>query len=157
TDGALSNTAPVTVGGVGLYVTAFTPTPSGFTASFSEALLNTSSSPIHLYDAASAGYGPPDVTLLAHSPPTLHASLILNGSGTGFTFVKTGGVLATDTYTVTFASGATALQDTGGNPLNGNGINAGNYLTTFTVSVSPAIVVSLPDFARGPDNNDVIN
>src|SRR5205823_4757192 len=51
----------------GLIVTAFTATSIGFTATFSKAFVNSSASPLNLYDAASASYGPPDVALVGPS------------------------------------------------------------------------------------------
>src|SRR5262249_26852219 len=68
------------------------------------------------------------------------------------TFVKTGGILAADTYHVTLVSGATAFHDTSGSLLDGepNGVPGGNYLNTFVVPASANRVVSIKDFARGP-------
>src|SRR6202023_1840351 len=61
--------------------------------------------------------------------------------------------------TVTFVSGATAFKDATGAALDGNsdGTNGDNYTTTFTVTAPTAVVVAIPDFARGPDSTDVIN
>ena len=55
---------------MGLIVTSFTPTATGFTATFSKPFVNTTTSPIHIYDAASAGYGAAEVTLVGPSPST---------------------------------------------------------------------------------------
>ena len=105
----------------GLIVTSFTPTPTGFTATFSKPFVNTTTSPIHLYNAASANYGAAEVTLVGPSPSTtaVKGSLIVNAANTGFTFIKTdaiqttlggtGGLLAAGTYTVTFVSGTQRL------------------------------------------------
>src|SRR5439155_11083049 len=63
----------------GLIMTAFTPTPIGFTATFSKAFVNSSASPLNLYDAASASYGPPDVTLVGPSG-AVKGSLLIDPS-----------------------------------------------------------------------------
>src|SRR5262249_50695380 len=130
-----------------------------------EPVVNSSDSPVHLYDASAAGFGPPDVTLVGQSTGAVRGSLLLNATSTGFTLIKTstasgggtGGLLAPDTYTVTLVSGVTAFHGAAGGPLGGNGISPSNYTTTFTVAASTAVVVSLPDFARGPDSAHAIN
>jgi hypothetical protein len=149
-----------------LAVTSFTPTPTGFTAVFSKPFVNSDSNPVHLYDAASAGYGPPDVTLVGPSG-AVRGSLITEPTNTSFTFVKTNvvpggtsaGLLAPGSYTVTFVSGSTAFHDTTGALLDGNsdGIAGDNYTTAFTVAAPSGVVVTVPDFARGPDAADAIN
>ncbi len=149
-----------------LFVTSFTQTPSGFTVAFSKPFVDSSTSPLHLYDAASAGYGPAEVTLVGQNSGAITGSLLVNSSNTGFTFIKTdptyggstAGLLPADSYTVTLVSGSNALRDTSNVPLDGqdNGGSA-NYVTTFTVTASSAVVVSVPDFARGPDSAHAIN
>src|SRR5262249_18578390 len=151
----------------GLTVTAFTTTPTGFTATFSKPFVNDSSSPINLYDAASASYGAADVTLVPSGSIAVKGSLLIDPTNTSFTFVKTGGpvgggtagLLTAGTYTVTIVSGATAFKDTTGAALDGNndGTNGDNYVTTFTVAAPTGVTVTVPDFARGPDAADVIN
>jgi hypothetical protein len=152
-------TGSVVIAVRGLIVTGFTPLLTGFTASFSKAFINSSASPLNLYDAASAGYGAPDVTLIATDRTVVKGSLLVNATNTGFTFVKTGGLLAPGTYIATIASGPTAFRDTTLAPLDGNsdGINGDNYTTTFTVAAPAGVVASVPDFARGPDSTDLIN
>jgi sugar lactone lactonase YvrE len=150
----------------GLIVTSFMPTPTGFTVTFSKPFVNSSTSPVHLYDAASASYGPADVTLVGSSG-TIKGSLLIDPSSTSFTFVKTNlttgggtsGVLAAGTYTVTLVSGPTAFKDTTGAPLDGtnDGTNSHNYSTAFTVAPPGGVVVTIPDFARGPDGGDAMN
>ena len=141
---------------VTLTVPMFTPTSTGFTATFDEPFNLT---PLHLYGTAAANLGPADVTLVGASTGPVRGSLIVNATDTGFTFVKTGGILAPDTYTVIFLSSANGFQDTPrGGLLDGNadGITGDNYTTTFTVAPSTARVVSIPDFARGPGQPVVI-
>ncbi len=152
----------------GLVVTAFTPTLTGFTVAFSKPFVNSSASPLNLYDAGSAGYGAADVTLVGSGGiGTVKGSLLIDPSNQSFTFLKTdlvtgggtSGLLAAGTYTVTLVSGATAFKDATGAPLDGNndGVNGDSYVTTFTVAASTAVAVTVPDFARGPDATDPIN
>jgi hypothetical protein len=70
-------------------------------------------------------------------------------------FVKTGGILAPDTYSVVVRSSLSGFHDASGRLLDGNGdlndtqVND-NYVNSFTVAASTARVVSIKDFARGP-------
>jgi hypothetical protein len=142
----------------GLTVSTFTTTPTGFTVTFSKPF---NPNVINLYDAASANFGPADVVLagqLAANNP-VKGSLLIDPSNTTITFVKTSGVLTPDAYTVTLVSGANAFKDASGISLDGNnsGVPGTNYTTTFTVTASSAVVVSVPSFARGPDAGHNIN
>jgi murein DD-endopeptidase MepM/ murein hydrolase activator NlpD len=166
--GSITGTAVVSVSVLGLVVTALTPTPTGFTAAFSKPFANSSASPINLYDAASASYGAADVVLQRTGDANpVKGSLLIDPTNQSFTFVKTGGpvgggttgLLTPGTYTVTLGSGATAFKDATGAALDGNGdgVNGDTYTTTFTVTAPAGVVVTVPDFARGPDAADVIN
>src|SRR5206468_24204 len=134
----------------GLVVSAVTPTPTGFTASFSKAF---DPAQLNLYDAASAGFGPADVVLVGPSG-TVKGSLLVNPGNTSFTFIKTGGpvgggttgLLAAGTYTLTLVSGVTAFREPGGPTLDGNndGVSGDNYTTTFTVAAPAGVVVTVP-------------
>jgi hypothetical protein len=142
----------------GLTVTSFTMTPTGFTVTFDKPF---NPSVINLYDAASASYGAADVVLagqLAANNP-VKGSLLIDPTNTTITFVKTGGVLTPDTYTVTLVSGANAFKDANGAALDGNnsGVPGTSYTMTFTVGSSSAVVVSVPSFARGPDAGHNVN
>ena len=67
-------------------------------------------------------------------------------------FIKTGGPLVDDVYSVTLLSGPNGWKDTSGNQLDGldNG-GTSNYTNTITVNApTNEPVVSIPDFARGP-------
>ncbi len=80
----------------------------------------------------------------------MEGSLIWNPSTNTAEFIKTSGVLAADTYTLTLVSGSSAWEDINNNLLDGLDNNtSANYVTSFTVS-APTDVVNLPDFARGP-------
>ncbi len=140
--------APIAVRG--LIVTGLSPTPTGFIATFAKPFDPTT---LSLYSA------PDDVVLVNGSGHVVRGSLVLNTAAgappdTSFTFVATSGVLPAGTYTVTLISGASGIKDASGVELDGiDSGNAGNnYVTTFTVASTPSLVLSIPDFARGPDS-----
>ena len=116
---------------------------------FSSAL---DASQLNLYDQGGT-LGPADVVLTGSATGVVSGSLVMNSTGDGFTFIKTGGLLAPDTYTITLRSAANGFKGTTGLLLDGNGDGTGgdNYTSTFTVISPPtdAVTVSLPDFARG--------
>ena len=76
----------------------------------------------------------------------------------GCTFVKTGGVLLPDTYTLTIPSKYDGFVDLFGRPLDGNGdgrsgddyVVGDDYHLIFAVAPSNTPVVSIDRFARGP-------
>jgi hypothetical protein len=134
----------------GLIVTGLSPTPTGFAVTFDKPFDPTT---LSLY------YAPDDVLLADGSAAVIRGSLALNtASGAppdrSFTFVATSGVLAAGNYTVTLVSGASGIKDASGVELDGtdSGIPGNNYVTTFTVAATPSAVLSIPDFARGPNS-----
>jgi len=137
-----------TVASTDLVASNVTPTPTGFTATFS-APLNTSV--LNLYDTGTLG--PADATLVGQATGSVTGSMVVSADGKTITFIKTTGLLAPDTYTITLNSGANAFVSTTGALLDGNGDGTpGDNLTyTFTVNPLPsnAVVVSIPDFTRG--------
>ncbi len=156
TDTAVSTTTGTSNGITvrGFSVASVLPEPTGFVAQFSSAFAPTS---LGLYTTA------PDVTLTGPLPSTasVHGSIIIDPSDTSFTFVKTGtgtaGLLTPGTYTLTLASGATGITDTTGGLLYGNGTTAGtNFVTSISISPPTGLILSIPDFARGPDGADDI-
>ena len=140
---------------VGLIVTSFARTSTGFTATFDEPF---NLAKLHLYSTAAANLGPADVTLIGASTGPVSGSLIVSANDETITFVKTGGVLAPDTYTVTFLSTTNGFVDNTGNFLDGNadGTAGDNYVNAFTVASSTARVLAISDFARGPGQPVVI-
>jgi hypothetical protein len=154
----------------GLIVTGFTATATGFNVTFSKAFINSSSSPINLYDSVQAGFGPADVTLVGDTVGNVRGSLVIDPTNTSLTFVKTGGpigggttgLLAAGNYSVTIVSGRLAFRDlfNGATELldgNSDGLGGDSYTTTFTVAASTAVAVTVPDVARGPDATHAIN
>ncbi len=147
------DTANVNIAGVtkaiaarGLAVSSFIPTPTGFDVVFDKAFNPTT---LSLY------VGTADLTLFNQSGQLVRGSLVLNTAfgaapDTSFTFIATdrgvAGLLAAGTYTVTIAGGPSGLNDSGGDP----GVS---FVTTFTVAAASGPVLSIPDFARGPNSS----
>ncbi len=133
----------------GLVVTSLSPTESGFMAQFSSDL---DPSTLNLYDTG--GLGAADVVFQGTSTGAVRGSMHVDPSLRTVTFVKSGGPLAADTYTVTLTSGENAFKDATGNLLDGDGDGTagGDFSDTFAVTAPPANAVSLtiPDFVRGP-------
>jgi hypothetical protein len=142
-----------------LVVNSLTPTPTGFVAVFNKPI---STAQLNLYDAAFGGNGAADLTLTGSNGLTVRGSLITDPTATTITFVKTGtgtpGLLAADTYTLTLRSASNAFTDSGGNLLDGNsdGTAGDSFISTFSVAAPQGPVLSIPDFARGPDGADTI-
>lgn len=136
-------------------VEAFMPTPSGFTTQLSEEIRLEN---LNLYNSQSGGMGAADVTLQGTTGGNIRGSLVVDG--TNLTFVASGGVLPADSYTATLRSSADGIVDAAlgqlldgefnGSFPSGDGNPGGDFVFSFTVSAVPALVVSLPDFARGP-------
>ena len=128
-------------------VANFTTDASGFDVQFNRAA---ELSTLNLYQGDPSAAKAPDITVVGSTTGVVNGSMVWNASTNTMSFVKTGGVLAADTYTVTLVSGADAWQDTSGALLDGDGNNTpgGNFVTSFTVLPSTDRVVSIPDFAR---------
>ncbi len=153
----------------GLTVTAFTPTPTGFTASFSKAFIPND---LTLYAASQSAVQ--DVTLVGARVGPIHGSLVIDPSNRSITFKATASylselngaaqsatssaVLPDDTYTVTLVSGSGANGFIDGLLTHLDGANNGahaNFTTSFTTQyqANATPVLGIPDFARGPDSN----
>ena len=164
TDGSLTRATSNPFNAVPLQVVAgsFTPNATGFSAQFNRPI---NPAVLNLYNAGSATIGTsPDVTLtginytLTHSDaPLISGTLFVNPATNTITFVQSGGVLPSDTYTVTFRSASDGFTDTtpDGGLLDGNsdGTPGDNFVTTFTVAASTTPVLSIADFARGPNGS----
>ena len=98
--------------------------------------------------------GASDLTLVGSAIGAVKGSLVLDADATGFKFVKSGGPFAADTYTLRLRSAANGFVDTAGTLLDGNadGTVGDDFVRTFTVGAIPAnaVVLSVPDFQRGP-------
>ena len=91
-----------------LQVIAFTGNSSGFDVHFNRA---PNLADLNLYDGLDVAVELPDVTLVGNSVGNVMGSLVWHGATNTLSFVKTGGVLADETYTVTLFSDATAFHD----------------------------------------------
>ncbi|MEQ1824839.1 MAG: PKD domain-containing protein, partial [Pirellula sp.] len=118
-------------------------------------------SSLNLYDGVDAALDPADLTLVGTNTGPVRGSLVWNAATNTFEFVKTGGPLVADSYTLTLFSRADGFKNTTGELLDGDadGVPGGNFVTTFGVSNTLARVVSIPDFARGATSSagQVIN
>jgi N-acetylneuraminic acid mutarotase len=147
----------------GLTVKVLNPTATGFIVTFSRQIDITK---VFLYGGTVTG-PIQNVTLVgAHNGP-VNGSFIIDPSGTWATFKASStflqtffqqSVLPNDTWTVTLVSGtgtgsiANGFFDLLGGPLDGVGNGGhGNYTTSFTTANEGKPVLSIPDFARGPD------
>jgi uncharacterized delta-60 repeat protein len=150
----------VTVGGTPTFqVATFGSNASGFTATFNR---SADTSVLNIYDGLN-GIMPSsevsDITLVGNVVGPVRGSAIWDPTTNTIRFVKTGGLLAADTYTVTLRSSASGFKDNGGALLDGdgNGTDGDNYSTTFVIAAPAGRVLSVPDFTRGPDSLSNIN
>ncbi|MEX2216118.1 MAG: Calx-beta domain-containing protein, partial [Phycisphaeraceae bacterium] len=140
------NAAPAT-----LFVTSFQETASGFVAEFSQAI-----DPVDLnlyFTHASPGFGPADVVLQGALGGTVRGSLMVSADAKAIEFVRTGGILPPDDYTVTFRSANNGFNTVADALLDGdaNGAADDAFVKTFTVATPDpeTVVVSIPDISRG--------
>jgi hypothetical protein len=142
----------------GLVVTSFAPAAGGFTATFSKAF---DPSKLTLYGSGQATVQ--DVTLISEHNGPIPGTVYVDPSDQSITFKATESyleaffgtpVLADDTYSVTLVSGTTNGFTDGSAGLDGaNNASHANYTTTFTTANQSKTILSLPDFARGPDGS----
>jgi len=130
-----------------LAVTQFAMDASGFTAQFNQGV---DATVLNLYDTEAEMLGPADVTIVGAVQGAVRGSLIVRDDR--LTFVRSGGVLAPDIYTVTMRSASDGIKGADGSLLDGNGdgISGDNFVAVFEVSPAPATVIRIVDFARGP-------
>jgi len=131
-------------------VSQFTPTPSGFTVLFDRPI---AVGDLNLYDASTGTLGAADVMVVGSTSGAIAGSLVVSPGNQLVTFVRTGGPLAAETYTVTLRSASNGFKGATGVLLDGDGNGTGgdDYANTFAVTAGPAdeVLVSIPDFARG--------
>jgi len=131
-----------------LNVTQFTPTATGFAVRFDHAF---DASVISLYESGTAL---PDVQLVGATVGRVTGSIVIDADGKGLRFVRTGGPLVFDSYTVTLASGPQAFKDAF-SALDGNNDgrvrpSGDNAVRRFVVNSYGGGTLSMPDFMRGP-------
>ena len=129
-----------------------------FSMAFNPALLN-------IVDNLSGTLGPADIALVGATVGPIAGSVILDSSNQKLTFVKTGGPLPADSYTVLLRSASNGFATSAGSILDGNGDGTAgdDYTGSFAVAAAPAdaVLVSVSDFTRGygqevrvPTNSD---
>jgi protocatechuate 3,4-dioxygenase beta subunit len=130
-------------------ITRLETQPCGFVAHLNRAV---DTSVLNLYDTETAGYGPPDVTVVGETVGAVSGSLVVSADGKTVSFIKTGGPLEPDTYTVTVRSEANAFKDIGGYLLDGDAdyVDGGDYVAIVNIESTTARLLSIPDFTRGP-------
>jgi RHS repeat-associated protein len=161
TDTATSTITGVSAGIVvhALTVISLTATTTGFVVQFNKPISPTT---LDLFNSVLSGSPLPraaDISVVKGGTAVAGSVLVTDANDpeatpdTAITFVKTGGVLATGTYTVTLDSGSTGIEDTLGGLLDGtdDGSPGSNYVATFSVT-APSVVLGVPDFARGPNS-----
>ena len=128
-----------------LEVQSFTSTATGFKVRFDHAF---DPATISLFDGAG---GPADVQIKGDLVGNVAGSVLFDADGRGFGFIRTGGMLQFDSYSVKLGSGAFGFHDAI-SALDGNddGTPGDDYLTRFDFRSTGAGVLSLPDFMRGP-------
>ncbi len=106
---------------------------------------------LNLYDGVDASVDLPDVTLVGSTTGNVAGSLLWNAATKTLEFLKTGGPLVPDNYTLTLHSRADGIRSQAGILIDGDadGVPGGNYVRTFSVGASTARVVSIADFSRG--------
>jgi glucose/arabinose dehydrogenase len=148
--GVHSDTIGVTVRENTLRVVDFVQHASGIDVQFNRPLDTTI---LNLYDGDDPANDLPDVSLVGGTVGTVTGSLVWDPSNNTLSFVRTGDVLADDTYTLTLTSALDAFRDLTGDLLDGDSDFApgGDFVTTFDVTQGLARVVGMGDFARGAD------
>lgn len=134
-------------------VSSLEATSSGFRVEFNA---DVNIAGLNLFDTQSGGFGPADVVMHGTTAGAVPGTIIVNSSRS-LEFVKTGGPLDPDTYTVALRSGEDGFRDVDGRLLDGDGDGTAgdDFSSTFTVAARPAnaIGIGLPDFVRGPGQN----
>ncbi len=157
-DGGIhSDTFDVTVEEDTFRVVNFQTNASGFDVTFNRA---PELDDLNLYSGFPSGPIAADVSLMGNTVGDVPGSIVWNAATNTMSFIKTGGVLAPDSYVVTIFSGDNAFADLSNSTpgegwLDGDGDFddnevADHYFQNFVVAPSAARVVSIRDFARGP-------
>jgi hypothetical protein len=139
-----------------LEVDKVTQTSTGFHVAFDQAF---DVGALNLYGSTDVGNeGLADVTLVGKKTGAVRGSIVVDQDAKGFTFIRTGGVLADDTYTMTLSARSNGLLDLHGRALDGNGdgTNGDDFVfgdsegEAFVISTAGLPVLSIGDFMRGP-------
>lgn len=129
-------------------VTSVTPNDSGLRVEFSHSL---DPSSLNLYPSAAAG--PADMEVAGDASGLVAGTLLVEEDGRSVTFVKSGGPLVPDNYTLTLRSGHDGFKSAAGDLLDGDldGTGGDGMTTTFAVArAANTVSVRVPDMVRGP-------
>jgi hypothetical protein len=139
---------------VPLQVMWFAPTTTGGVFHFSHDI---DPSLLNLYDVQGNLLGPADIEFRAAAGGVVTGSAVVDLGLRQLTFVSTTGKLQADTYTVTLRSAANGVRDSLAGLLDGdaNGTAGGDFVYNFSVTppAANAVTVSIPNFARGPEQS----
>jgi PKD repeat protein len=108
---------------------------------------------LNLFDSSTSLPGDDsDLILNTSTGVRVRGSSILDASHRVLTFIPTGAPLAVDHYTLTLRSAADGFTDSQGILLDGNNDGQAGEAATIPVDVlnAASLIVSVPDFARGP-------
>lgn len=122
-----------------------TTTPSGFEVRLNE---DVNLNRLNLYRGIDSNAGISDLRLVRESTGETIAGSLVPQDDT-LTFIKTGGILAPDNYTLTLFSRGNGFVSRTGELLDGDfdGIAGDNFVTQFTVEDREQRVLSLDDFS----------
>ena len=131
-----------------LTMTSLVTTASGFVMQFNQSL---NTEVLNLYDGADNSVDLPDLTLVNSAGDEVRGSLVWDENDLSLTFVQSGGVLASDRYTLTLTSNAEGFVSETGQILDGDsdGVAGGDFVTQFTVEPNQGRVLSIDDLSRG--------
>lgn len=92
----------------------------------------------------------PDLELRGARVGVVAGSVVFDADGMGLRFVRTGGTLDADSYTLRIKSGAAALTNGRRGDLDGDadGSTGGDFVSSFSAAAVPPVRLRLPDFAR---------
>ncbi|WP_182867330.1 cohesin domain-containing protein [Rhodopirellula sp. JC639] len=131
-------------------VTRFMATHNGFIAHFNHSV---DDSDLNLYDGFAQSLGVADMVLQGATSGAVRGSLVIGDAGRSVTFLRTGGPLVPDQYTITLRSAADGFNDDQGDLLDGNedGTAGDDFTRTFEIATPAAddVTVGVADFARG--------
>ena len=147
-DGSYSTSTTVTVLPGTLKVSALTATATGFQVRFNRGFVP---GEINLFDSSFYNRGAADIALRDAAGRNVAGSVVLDDDHQGLTFVRTGGLLANGSYTVTLDSRSNAFATAQGGLLDGNrdGTAGDHFSGSFSIAGSGA-VLRIGEFARGP-------
>ncbi|MGE5611777.1 MAG: Ig-like domain-containing protein, partial [Bacillota bacterium] len=131
-----------------LQVTNVTATPSGFDLQFNVPI---DLSKLNLYDGVQNKGRAADLAVTDAAGKPVSGTAVWEAATNTLHFVKSGGLLAVGTYTVTLFSRADGFVGLDGDKDGNAGGNAGgNFTATVPVAAGTGPIVSLADIARGP-------